>query len=465
MPDFTYLSREQAQALAKRVLAFAKADEARVNVSSGWGGNTRFAANEITTAGGATDTAVTITSTVGRRRASAQTNVLDDASLRRTVELSERLARLAPEDPELMPELGAQQYATVANAFAASTADLTPEARALAVKRVLDGAASAGGAGIDPKTLFVAGFLEASAGVSSAVATSRGLFAYHTTTGVNLSTTVRTPDGTGSGYATAGARDWAQLDPAALGRRAAAKAVASRSPVAIEPGPYTVVLEPQAVSDLLPLMLGSFNARSSDEGRSAFSKAGGGSKVGERIVDPRVTIYSDPADPDLLEQPFDNDGLPVRRTVWVENGVLRNLAYSRYWAQKQGKQPTGGAGGGGGGGGFGNAPGGLKMTGGSKSTDELIAGTQRGILVTRFWYIRFLDPRTVLVTGLTRDGTFLIENGKVTRSVKNFRFNESPLFMLNKLDELGRAERVSAGLVVPSLRVKDFTFTSLSDAV
>ena len=466
MPDFTYLSREQAQALAKRVLGFSKADEARVNISSGWSGNTRFAANEITTAGGTTDTTVTITSTFGRRRAAAQTNVLDDAALRRAVELSERLARLAPEDPEIMPELGPQEYVTVANAYAAKTADLTPEARALAVKRVLDGAATPGVAGVDPKSLFVAGFLEASAGVNSAVATNKGLFAYHTATGVNLSTTARTPDGTGSGYATGGSRDWGQLDPAALGRRAAAKAVASRNPVAIEPGQYTVVLEPQAVSDLLPYMLGSFNARSSDEGRSAFSKPGGGSKVGEKIADPRVTLYSDPADADLLEQPFDNEGLPVRRTVWIENGVLSNLAYSRYWAQKQGKQPTGGAGGGGGGGGgFGGPAGGLKMAGGTKSTDELIAGTERGILVTRFWYIRFLDQRTVLVTGLTRDGTFLIENGKITRAVKNFRFNESPLFILNKLDELGKAERVSAGLVVPGLRVKDFTFTSLSDAV
>ena len=464
MPDFAFLTREQAQALAKRVLGFAKADDTRVNISSGWSGNTRFAANQITTAGGTTDTTVTVTSTVGRRRASAQTNVLDDAALRRTVELSERLARLAPEDPELMPELGPQRYAAVTNAYAASTADLTPEARAVAVKRVLDGAAAAGGPGVDPKSLFVAGFLEASAGVSSAVATSKGLFAYHTATGVNLSTTVRTPDGTGSGYATAGARDWAQLDPAALGRRAAAKAVASRNPVAIEPGQYTVVLEPQAVSDLLPLMFGSFNARASDEGRSAFSKPGGGSKVGEKIADPRVTLYSDPADPDLLEQPFDNDGLPIGRTVWIENGVLRNLAYSRYWAQKQGKPATGGAGGGGGGGG-GSAPGGLKMVGGAASTDELIAGTQRGILVTRFWYIRSLDQRTVMNTGLTRDGTFLIENGKVTRSIKNLRWNESPLFMLNKIDELGRAERVNSGLVVPALRVRDWNFTSISDAV
>jgi predicted Zn-dependent protease len=146
---------------------------------------------------------------------------------------------------------------------------------------------------------------------------------------------------------------------------------------------------------------------------------------------------------------------------------LRNLSYSRFWAQKQGKRPTGGGGGGaGGGGGFGGGlPGGLKIQGGSKSIEDLIVGTERGILITRFWYIRFLDPRTVLLTGLTRDGTFLIEKGKVTRSLKNFRWNESPLFMLNKLDEIGRAERTEAGLVVPSMRVRDFNFTSLSDAV
>jgi predicted Zn-dependent protease len=150
--------------------------------------------------------------------------------------------------------------------------------------------------------------------------------------------------------------------------------------------------------------------------------------------------------------------------VWIENGVLKNLTYSRYWAQKQGVQPTGG--GGGGGGGFGGGfPGGLKMVGGSKSLDELIAGTQRGILVTHFFYIRALDQRTVMLTGLTRDGTFLIENGKVTRSLKNFRWNESPLFMLNKVEEIGRAEPTAAGQVMPSLRVKDFNFTSLSDAV
>jgi predicted Zn-dependent protease len=209
---------------------------------------------------------------------------------------------------------------------------------------------------------------------------------------------------------------------------------------------------------------GAFNARSADEGRSPFSKRGGGTKIGEKIADERVTIYSDPTDPDLLSQPFDSEGLPIGRRVWIENGILRNLVYSRYWAQRQNAQPTGG--GGGGFGGFGGGfPGGLKMVGGTKSLDDLIAGTTRGILITHFFYIRSLDTRTVLLTGLTRDGTFLIENGKITRSLKNFRWNESPLFMLAKIEELSRAERTAAGQMMPALRAKDFTFTSLSDAV
>ena len=479
MPDDILMSRADAEALAKRVLAFSGSDEARVNIASGWSGNTRFAGNEITTAGGTTDTTVTVTSAFGTRAASAQTNVLDDAGLRRAVELSERLAKLAPEDPEYMPMLGEQRYADV-NGYAQRTADLTPEARARAVQRVLEGVRTAAGARagvaspaaggsaaapLRPDDLFVAGFLEASAGVSQAVATSKGLFAYFPGTAANLSVTVRTPDGTGSGYAGTGATDWGLIDPAALGRRAAEKSVASRNPVAIEPGQYTVILEPQAVSDVLPLLMGSFAARSSDEGRSAFSTKGGGTKLGQKIADERVTLYSDPADPDLLAQPFDQEGLPVSRTVWIERGVLRSLAYSRYWAKQKGVPATGGASGGNFFGFAGGPAGGLKVIGGTKSVDELVADVRRGILVTRFFYIRFLDQRTVMVTGLTRDGTFLIENGKITKSIKNLRWNESPLFMLNKLEDVGRAERVAAGTVVPALRVRDWNFTSLSDAV
>ena len=446
------MTREEARALADRVLSLSKADQTRVNITSEWGGNTRFADASITTSGGVTDVSVTVTATVGRRRAAATTNVLDEASLRRTVELAAQLARLSPDDPELMPELGPQQYATV-NAYIEDTANLNPVARAGAVQRAIQG--TGGG------QIFSAGFLDAHA-VSVAVATSAGLFAYHRTTDAELSMTARTPDGTGSGWASAGSRDWGQVDPAAIGRVAARKAQASRNPQAIEPRPYTAILEPQAVNDLVPLLSNALNARSADEGRSAFSKPGGGTRIGEKVCDERVTLYTDPSDPDLLGMPFDVEGLPIRRTVWIEKGVLRNLSYTRFWAQKQGVRATGdeiynGA--------SVFSGGGLKLTGGTKTTDELIAGCEHGVLVTHFFYIRSLEPRTVLYTGLTRDGAFLIEKGKVTRPLKNLRWNESPLLMLTRLEDIGRSEAVAAGRHMPALRIREFNFTSLSDAV
>ncbi len=354
--DADFLSRDASKALADRALGVAKADETRVNIATSWSGNTRFAGSEITTSGGTTDTVVTITSTVGRRRASATTNVLDDASLARTVAFAESLARLSPEDPELMPELGPQQHSTV-NGYFDSSANLDPEVRAAAAKQAMDAAEQASRAA---GNTFVAGFLQANAG-AQAVATSRGLFAYHRSTNGDLGTTVRTPDGTGSGWARAGSRDWRNVDPAALGRTAAQKAVASRNPKAVEPGLYTVILEPAAVSQLIPQFIGAFNARNNDEGRGAFSKQGGGTKLGEKIADERVTIFADPTDPDLLAQPFAADGTPQQRLVYIENGILKNFSYDRHWAQKQGRQPTGGGGGGGGGGGAG-----LKFVGGPR---------------------------------------------------------------------------------------------------
>ncbi|HEY0997844.1 MAG TPA: metallopeptidase TldD-related protein, partial [Gemmatimonadaceae bacterium] len=283
-----YDTREEMEKLARRVLAFSKADEARVVIRSGWTGQTRFAGSEITTSGSSEDTTVTITSTIGKRRASATTNVIDDAALRRAVDTAERLARLSPEDPELMPELEPRQYAAV-QAYDARTAELDAEQRAAAVSRLVEAARA-----VDPsQDLFVAGYLEANAMRAQAIANTKGLFAFHASTDVSLSNTVRTPDGTGSGWASGGAREWGRLDAAALGRRAARKAVASRNPVAIEPGRYTVILEPQAVGDLVQLMGFAIDARSADEGRSAFSKQGGGNKIGEKIIDERLSVISD----------------------------------------------------------------------------------------------------------------------------------------------------------------------------
>jgi len=437
------LSREEAEALIGRALGMSKADAMRVNVLHDRESNVRFAANQMSTAGSSSTTTIRIQSVFGRRRASVVTNSRSDEGLRRAVEQSEALARLAPEDPEYLGELGAQQYVAVPAWFDA-TAGLSADDRAKAALSALAPARAA-------NDLTVAGFLTTRAR-ATAIGTSAGLFAYHRDTNANYTLTARTNDGTGSGWAGATANDWGALDFGAVAARAIEKARGSRNPVALEPGRYTVVLEPDATSDLIPLVAGALQARAAEEGRSAFAKGGGATKVVERIVDERVTLLSNPADPLILSTPFDNDGMPLGKQTWISGGVLSQLAYTRFWASKQGKSPTGGAGS-------------LRLEGGSASLDEIIAGTERGILVTHCWYIRAVDQRTLVYTGLTRDGTFLIEKGRVTRPVKNFRFNDSPLFMLNNLDAIGRPVRTVSGDAMPPIRVRDFHFTSLSDAV
>ncbi len=451
-----FFSRDEAEAIARKALGFSKADDARVNINSTVTGNTRFAQNQVSTSGDTTNGTIQVTSSFGKRVAAATTNRFDDASLRQVVETSERLARLVPEDPEYLGELGPQQYLE-SRGFHESTANLAPEERARAVLAITRPSQQRG--------LVSTGFLSHTAG-STTVATKRGLFAYNQNSRVNLTATVRTADGTGSGWAGTAQSDWSRVDAARLAEQAIRKAELSRNPQAVEPGEWTVVLEPTAVANLVGQMVGSMNARNADEGRSFFSRSGGGNRLGEKFLDSRVTLWSDPSDPNLASAPFSNQGLPNRRVVWVENGVLKNLNYDRFWAQKQGVQPTGGGGGGGGGASY-------YMQGGNTSLEDMIASTERGLLVTRFWYIRSVDPRTILFTGLTRDGTFLIENGKVVSAVKNLRYNESPVFMLNSIEALGEPVAVSASesgdtgaaVVVPAMKVRDFTFSSLSDAV
>ncbi|MGZ3436086.1 MAG: TldD/PmbA family protein [Gemmatimonadaceae bacterium] len=448
MPEGAVMTREKAQALVEKIVKMSKADGISVSVDSGYTANIRFAANVMSTAGGVINSQIGIESTFGKKHAVATTNDMSDESLRRTVEQSETLAKLSPDDPEIMPALPPQTYAPV-NGYFDSTANLTPEDRARAALTALEPARRAG-------DLKAAGFIIVNAG-ANALGNKNGLFAYNRGTTANYTLTVRTNDGTGSGWSGGEHPDWKQLDFPSLSTHAIEKARLSRNPVAVEPGRYTVILEPQAVGDLVQLMAFYLDARESDEGRSAFAKQGGGNKLGEKIVDPRVTIFSDPQDPQLLSQPYDGDGLPLSRQVWVEGGVLRKLYYSRFWAQKQGQQPTG-------------FPTSLKMEGGTTSIEDMIKSTQRGILVTRLWYLREVDPRTILYTGLTRDGTFLIENGKISKAVKNFRFNDSPLFLLNKIDAIGPAVRLGGteaggAVVMPAIKAHDFDFTSLSDAV
>lgn len=448
MPDGAIMTRDQAQALIQKVVKMSKAEEVIVGVNSTYQADLRFAANQMSTSGGVMNAQMQVQSTFGKKHAVAVTNDLSDESLRRTVEQSETLAKLSPDDPENMPALGPQTYVPV-NGYFDSTANLSPADRARAALTALEPARKAA-------DLKAAGFLIVNAG-ANALGNNKGMFAYNRATTANYTLTVRTNDGTGSGWAAAEHPDWRQIDVQGLATRAIEKARLSRDPVAIEPGRYTVILEPQAVGDLVQTMGFALAARAADEGRSAFAKAGGGNKIGEKLVDSRVTILSDPQDPQLLAQPYDGQGLPLARQVWIENGVLKQLFYSRFWAQKQGKAPTG-------------FPTSIKMVGGPTSMDDMIKSTPRGVLVTRLWYLRQVDPRTILFTGLTRDGTFLIENGKITKSIKNFRFNESPLFLLNNVEAIGPAVRLGgteAGgpVVMPAVKAKDFNFTSLSDAV
>ncbi len=448
VPAGAVLSRAEAQAIVEQVVRMSKADAINVSVGTNHTSNVRFADNQMSTAGAVTDAGVAVQSSYGPKHAVVTTNDLSEASLRRCVEESERLAKLAPDDPEAMPELEPQRYASV-SAYIDATASVGAAERAQAALTALAPARKAG-------DIKAAGYLVVGAGCT-ALGNNKGMFAYHASTSTNYTLTVRTADGTGSGWAGADHPDWRQVDFERVSARAIDKARTSRAPQAIEPGRYTVILEPQAVGDLAQLIAFYADARLADEGRSPFSKQGGGNKVGEKIVDSRVTLFSDPADAQLLAQPFDGEGFPIARQVWVEQGNLKQLQYSRFWARKQGKVPTGGATS-------------LKMQGGTTSLDEMIRSTARGILVTRLWYLREVDPRTILYTGLTRDGTFLIEEGRISRAIRNLRFNESPLFMLNNLEMLGPAERLAGteaggAVVMPAIKVRDFNFTSLSEAV
>ncbi|GAO41504.1 TldD/PmbA family protein [Flavihumibacter petaseus] len=435
------LSKEDAQSILKKLLSFSKADECQVSVNASQGGNIRYARNAVSTAGEVSNASIAVSASFGKRTGTATINEFDEESLRKVVARAEELARLAPENPEYMPLLGPQQYAE-SIAHSAGTAAMTPESRAEMVARSLGAAKSAG--------LEAAGYLENNHGCS-ALMNSKGLFAYSTDSGVDFSVTVRNREGTGSGYTSQQYNDVSKLDTLALSKTAAFKATRSSGAKAIEPGKYTVILEPLAAADMLGGILRSFDARSADEGRSFLSKKGGGTRLGEQLFGDQVTIWSDPLHPEVPGDTWNGEGLPLTKTSWVEKGVIKNLAYSRFWASQKNVNPLPGSRN-------------MIMLGGTGSTEDLIRGTEKGILVTRFWYIRMVDQQTLLQTGLTRDGTFYIENGQIKFPIKNFRFNESPIIMLNNIDAMGASVR-SGSAFLPPVRIRDFTFTSLSDAV
>ncbi len=441
------LTQEQTKRISDRVMSLSKADECIVSVEGSRIGNIRFARNAVSTAGLADDTQLQVQVAFGKRQGTATINEFDDKSLERAVRRAEDLARLAPENPEFMPAIARTAYKT-SDTFVQRTADIDPEYRAQAAAYAMEACRKKG--------LVAAGFFTDRSSFES-IANSNGVFGHQSATSLDFTCTVRTEDGRGSGWVKRSARDVARFDPREAADVAIEKALRSVDARALEPGRYTVVMEPAATSDLIGAMLGGFNARLADEGRSFLSKQGGANRLGDKLFDQQVNIWTDPWDKDVPVLPWDNGMLPRERMQLVKDGRINALNYSRFWGQKKNQRAIGTAGN-------------IIMAGTDKTTADLIASTKKGVLVTRTWYIRMVDPQSVLLTGLTRDGTFYIENGKIKHPIKNFRFNESPVTMLNNIEEIGKpvvigGDEANYSMLIPSMKIRDFNFTSLSDAV
>jgi len=442
------LSEADAKSITAKILAMSKAESCIVTLEGSEERHVRFAQNMATTNGSPSSLDISVESHFGKKSGAASGTDLSDDALAALVAAAEDTAKRAPENPEFMPPIGPQQYAT-GTAFSTVTQGTTSDMLAGAIQPVLQKAQA--------QNLQASGFLNIGTSFSS-FANSNGLFVYDQGTDVLHTVTARTPDGTGSGWAGTTHYDFSKMDVAGMGAVAIDKAVRSQKPVRLSPGKYTVILEPSAVSDLLSIMIEEFDQRAADEGRDFATKKGGGSRLGENVFGKNVTLYSDPNDPLVPGEVYSDDGLPAQRTVWIDGGVLKNLQCSRYWAQKSKLSPV-------------PSPTTLTMTGGTTSTADMIKQTKRGLLITRFWYIREVDPQTVLLTGLTRDGVFLIENGEISQPACNFRFNESPVAMLNKVIAMGPSvraygeETIGIPTAVPTLLVDEFTLSSVSDAV
>jgi predicted Zn-dependent protease len=439
------MTREEARKITARALEFSTFPECQVQLSETETLNLRFANNGITTSGLTLERSLVVRSTRDARTGVSSADQTDDGAIRAAVRRSEELAALAPPNAEHVAPLGPQEYPALDHfdeeTAASRSPALLPHVRAILDRAVKD-------------KLVAAGFFIRNAGAQS-VANKADLFAFGRTTDARLSTTFRAPDGSSSGWAGQPAKRLKDIDGSALADRAAEKCLRWKKPVRLDPGKYTVVLEPTATSDLVRMVNSALSARAAEEGRSYFSRKES-TALGQKLFPEFITLRSDPADPRLPALPWTGELLPARAVTWIDQGVLKNLAYDRFWASKTGKQPV--------------MPGGAMILDGADATvEDLIKTVDRGLLVTRFWYIRSVNPRTVQLTGLTRDGLFLIEKGEIAGAAMNFRFNESPMRLLENARKLGRVARVAGGeggaMIAPALVAAGFTFTSISDAV
>jgi PmbA protein len=441
------LSRQRAQDLFHEIIRYSTADETEALITSNRYSLTRFANNAIHQNVTEEGTFISVRAVAGQSTARASTNKLDAASIRVLAEAALEMARLQPRDPDLLPMPGPQMYRAV-HRFYPATAELAAPDRARAVAAVIQRAEADG--------LTAAGVYSSGASVTS-LFNSRGLKAFHEETVSEISVTMMAP--TSSGWAKKTGPNHEELDAGALADRAARKALAGTEPREIEPGRYTVILEPSAVLDLMGFLVFDFGGLAVSDQRSCFT-----GRVGKRLFGEHIEIRDDVFHPLHLGLPFDGEGVPRQRVSLVEHGVVKSLVYARQTGRKLGAEPTGH--------GFplpneyGEAPLNIVMEGGKHTVDEMVRTTERGLLVTRLWYIREVDPYRKIVTGMTRDGTFMIEDGEVRYGVKNLRFNQSLIEMLAHVEIMGAPERAageeSFEMVVPALKVRDFNFSSVT---
>ncbi|OAI30909.1 peptidase U62 [Methylosinus sp. R-45379] len=442
-----FLTRDDALALADRLRSLSAAESCVIHMEGEEAQSLRFAGGGVTTNVASARVKTRIESHVGGRIGSVSVGGLEWEELARAMARSEEIARLLPTDPEFLPPLGAQAYPESAR-YDEATGALDLRFLAEATARVVAEGTARG----------VNMFGCAAAGRRfSALASSASLFAYDRESFVDLSTTARHKSDGWSGWAGARHFSVAQLDPADIGRRAALKAARDEEPLDLEPGRYTVILEPTAVGELAQWLMWMLRARPADEGRSFFSRAGGGTKLGDALFSADFSMRSDPRDAIAPEAPFGEEGLAQEARLWVDKGVLKTLARPRYWAQKTGAEAI-------------PAAHNFTVAGGTTPLEEMIRGVRRGILVTRFWYTNMVEPRGLLLTGLTRDGNFLIENGEIVAPVRNMRFNENLHGAFSRIAAIGASERVKtemggAAISAPPMLIEGFEFSSKSSGI
>jgi predicted Zn-dependent protease len=443
--------QERIRELANGIIERSEADQTEVVILSSDSALTRFANSVIHQNVYETDTEVRIRAIIGTRIGVATTNDLAEEALTRALETAIGTARLSPENPDFrsLPE---PRPIREVDAFVQSTAACTPEQRANGVGTICLQARAAG---------MVASGALTTAATELAVANSLGIWAYHPFTQAEINTVIMSD--TSAGYASALALDYGDLDFEAIGREALEKCERSQNPRALPPGDYPVILEPYATQDFMQMMAYTgLGALALQEGRSFMV-----GKFGQQIVDSRISVWDDGLDPNGIPLPFDFEGVPKQRVDFIADGIAKGVVYDSYTAGKEAdKHSTGHA--------LpapnpmGPFPLNTFLSPGESSLQEMIAGTDRGLYVTRFHYTRPVEPKRVTITGMTRDGTFMIEQGEIAYPIKNLRFTQSYIEALNHVEEIGRDTRLLqawnlAGQRVPALKLAHFSFTGATE--